>query len=68
MNTLKLKPEFLVKDGKRQYAILPYEQFEALRERLQDAEDLMELRKAKRAERGKPGIPLYEVKRRLKLA
>jgi hypothetical protein len=47
--------------------VLPYEEFLAIQERLADAEDLMELRKAKRAEGGKKSIPLAEVKRKLEL-
>ena len=43
---LKLHPEILVKDGKKQFAVLPYEEFLALQERLADADDLLELRKA----------------------
>lgn len=64
---LKLHPEILVKDGKKQFAVLPYEEFLALQERLADADDLLELRKAKRAEGKKRAIPLADVKRRLKL-
>ena len=44
---LKLHPEILVKDGKKQFAVLPYEEFLAVQERLADAEDLFELRDAK---------------------
>jgi hypothetical protein len=55
----------LVKDGKRQFAVLPYEQFVALQKCLSDAEDLLELRKAKRAEGKKRSIPLAQAKRRL---
>ena len=44
---MKLHPEILMKDGIKQFAILPYEEFVALQERLADAEDLLELRKAK---------------------
>jgi hypothetical protein len=64
---LKLHPEILVKDGKKQFAVLPYEEFEAIRERLADVEDLLELRRAKRSERRKKSIPLAQVKRELKL-
>jgi PHD/YefM family antitoxin component YafN of YafNO toxin-antitoxin module len=64
---LKLHPEVLVKNGKKQFVVLPYEEFLALQERLGDAEDLMLLRKAKRLERKKKSIPLAEVKRRLGL-
>ena len=64
---LTLHPEILVKDGKKQFAVLPYEEFLAVQERLADTEDLLKLRKAKRAEGRKPSIPLAEVKRKLRL-
>ena len=58
-------PEILVKNGKKQFAVLPYEEFLAVQERLADAEDLLELRRAKEAEGKKRSIPLAEVKRKL---
>ena len=64
---MTLKAKILVKDGKRQFAVLPYEQFVALQKRLADAEDLLQLRRAKRAEGKKRSIPLAEAKRRLGL-
>ena len=64
---LELHPEFLVKNGKKQFAVLPYEEFLALQERLADAEDLLDLRKAKRADGKKLSVPLSEVKRELDL-
>jgi hypothetical protein len=65
---LKLHPEILSKNGRKQFAVLPYEEFLALQERLADADDLLELRKAKRAEGNKKSIPLARVKRELGLA
>jgi len=62
---LKLHPEILTKNGKKEFAVLPYEEFLALQERLADAEDVLELRKAKRAEGKKKSIPLAEAKRKL---
>ena len=64
---LKLHPEILSKDGKKQFVVLPYEEFLAVQERLADADDLLELRKAKRAEGGKKSIPLAVGKRELGL-
>jgi len=64
---LKLHPEILVKDGQKQFAVLPYEEFLAVQERLADADDLLELRKAKRTEGRKRSVPLAEVKRQLGL-
>jgi PHD/YefM family antitoxin component YafN of YafNO toxin-antitoxin module len=64
---LKLHPEILVKNGKKHSVVLPYEEFLALQERLEEADDLLELRQAKRAERGKRSIPLAKVKQELGL-
>ena len=64
---LKLHPEILVKDGKKQFAVIPYDEYVALQKRLADAEDLLELRKAKRAVGKKRSIPLAQVKRELGL-
>jgi len=64
---LKLHPEILKKNGKNEFVVLPYEEFVALQELLADAEDLMELRKAKKQERKKTSIPLAEAKRELGL-
>jgi hypothetical protein len=65
--TLKLHPEILKKCGRKEFVVLPYEEFLAIQERLNDADDLMELRKAKRAEGRKRSIPLANVKRKLGL-
>ncbi len=48
--------------------MLPYEEFLAVQERLADADDLLELREARRAEAKKKSIPLATVKRELGLA
>ncbi len=64
---MKLHPEFLQKNGKKEFVVLPYEEFLAIQERLSDADDLMELRKAKRTEGQKKSIPLAEVKRKLRI-
>ena len=64
-NLLRLHPEILIKNGKKQFVVLPYEEFIELQERLADAEDLMILRKAKRSEGRRRSIPLAEVKRAL---
>lgn len=65
---ITLHPEILKKNGKKQFAVLPYEEFVALQEWLADMEDLLELRKTKRAEGRKRSVPLAEAKRRLGLA
>lgn len=64
---MKLHAEILEKNGKKEFVVLPYEEFLALQERLADAEDVLELRKAKRAESKNKSIPLADVKRKLRL-
>ena len=64
---MKLHPEILIKNGKKEFVVLTYEEFLAIQERLADAEDLLELRKAKREEEKTPTIPLTEVRRKLGL-
>jgi hypothetical protein len=63
-----MNAKILVKDGKRQFVVLPYEQFVAPQKRLSDAEDLLALRKANRADGKKRSIPLAEAKHRLGLS
>jgi hypothetical protein len=59
---MQLHPEFLTKDGKREFAVLPYEEFVALQEILADAADLIDLRAAKSQESSAVSAPLREVK------
>lgn len=66
-SVLKLHPQILVKDGNKQFAVLPYEEFVSLKERLEEMEALLELRKAKKAEGRKRSVPLSLVQRELGL-
>ena len=63
-----LHPKILSKNGKKQFAVLPYEEFLAFQSWLEDAEDLLALRKAKRAAGRKRSVPLTEAKRQLGIA
>ena len=64
---LKLNPEFLIKNNKKQFAILPYEQFIKIKECLEDLKDLKELRLARKKEKSKKGYTLQQVKTALKI-
>ncbi|MDM3853132.1 MAG: hypothetical protein PT120_12165 [Aphanizomenon gracile PMC649.10] len=48
---IELHPEFLTKNGEKQFAVLPYEEFLKIQELLEDLEDLRDLRDAKEEER-----------------
>ena len=62
---ISLHPEFLSKNGKKEFAVLPYEEFVRIEELLGILEDLRDLREAKQSEAQLPTVTLEEVKRRL---
>ena len=64
---LDLHPEILKKNGKSEFVVLPYEEFLAIQERLNDADDVLELRRAKAAEANEPMVSLSDAKRELGL-
>ena len=64
---IELHPEFLTKNGNKEFAVLPYEEFIMIQELLEDLEDLQDLREAKKEEEKTPSIPLDEVKQILNL-
>jgi len=65
---LQLNPEFLKKNGKPEFVVLPYEEFLLLQELLADLEDLQDLRQAKMDEKDAPSVSLAEVKAMLNLS
>jgi hypothetical protein len=68
MNRITLHPEILSKNGKKEFVVLPYEEFLALQELLDDVEDLLELRAAKREDGGETPLSLADAKKELGLA
>ena len=62
-----LNPELITKDGKLMFAVIPYEQFLAIKEMLEDFQDLQDLRAAKQEEYNQPAIALNDVKQMLDL-
>ncbi len=64
---IRLHPEYLTKDGKREFAVLPYEEFVALQEILADAADLIDLRSARAEEASAPSTSLSDAKKWLGL-
>jgi SUMO ligase MMS21 Smc5/6 complex component len=65
MSIPELHPEILTKNGRKEFAILPYEEFLALQEWLADVEDLLDLRATKEAEQNAPTVSLAEVESHL---
>ena len=62
-----LHPRIIEKNGSKQSVVLPYAEYIALREWIEDMEDLLELREAKRAEGNVPDRPLEEIAKELGL-
>ncbi len=65
MSRPELHPEILTKNGRKEFAVLPYEKFVALQEWLADVEDLLDLRAAKAVEYDAPTISLAEIESRI---
>jgi hypothetical protein len=59
------KAQIIKKDGKREFAIVPYADFLRMREELEDYEDLRCLRAAKKSEKKAPTMGLSALKKSL---
>ena len=62
-----LHVNYIEKNGKKKFVVIPYEEFIELQEQLADYEDLRELRKAKAEEADAPTVSLEEAKKRLNI-
>ena len=63
---MDLKPQIIKKDGKEEYAVLPYDDYLKIEQILEDYEDLIDLRKAKSETVNEPSIPFSEVEEIIK--
>ncbi len=57
--------QFIEKKGKKEFVVISIEEYERIRDTLEDYEDLIDLRKAKAKEKNKKVFTLNEVKRKL---
>jgi len=64
---LELHPEILERDGKKQFAVLPYEEFLAIQEILEDWDDFKAIEEAKSQDNGGPGYSSGEIRKVLGL-
>ena len=67
MEKVALHPEFITRKNRREFAVLPYAEFLALQELLNDYLDLRDLRKAKQREGKAKGLPLSEARKLLNI-
>jgi len=59
------KAQIIKKNGKKEFAVLPYADFVRIQEDLEDYEDLRRLREAKASEKKAPTVGLRDLKRSL---
>ena len=61
-----LHAQIIKKNGKKDYVVLPYEEFLKVQEELEDYNDLRSLREAKEAEKDSPTIGMAELKKKIR--
>ena len=59
-----LHPQIIEKNSKKEFVVLPYEEWLELQSVLEDAQDLLDLRQAKQDENSNPSRLIEEVKQR----
>lgn len=62
---MSIHPQVIEKDGRKEFVVLPYDEFLALQEQLEDYQDLMDLREAKRESQHEAAIPLESIRQQL---
>ncbi|MBA2593195.1 MAG: type II toxin-antitoxin system Phd/YefM family antitoxin [Pseudomonadota bacterium] len=62
---IELHPQIIEKDGKKEFTVLPYDEFVRVQEELEDYEDLRQLREAQEHDKEAPAITLAELKKDL---
>lgn len=58
---MTLHPQIIEKEGKKEFVIIPYEEFLLIQEALDDLDDLKELRKEKELSKTEPTRKLEDV-------
>jgi PHD/YefM family antitoxin component YafN of YafNO toxin-antitoxin module len=61
-----LHAQIIKKNGKKDYVVLPYEEFLKVQEELEDYDDLRSLREAKEMEKDAPTIGMAELKKKIR--
>jgi len=62
---MSIHPQVIEKEGKKEFVVLPYEEFLAIKENLEDYEDLKDLREAKAEEGDAPTARLSDIRAEL---
>ncbi len=61
---MELHPFFLEKNGKREFVVLPYDEFVPIEEMIEDAPDVRLFDEARRDSAGEPTLTAAEIKTR----
>jgi PHD/YefM family antitoxin component YafN of YafNO toxin-antitoxin module len=64
---MTLHPQIIEKKGKKEFVIIPYEEFLLIQEALDDLDDIRELRKEKELSKNEPTRKLDDVIKDLKI-
>ncbi len=59
---MSIHPQVIEKEGKKEFVVLPYEEFLAIKESLEDFEDLKDLRKAKTESSDESTVKLADIR------
>lgn len=62
---MSIHPQVIEKEGRKEYVVLPYEEFLAIKELLEDFEDLKDLREAKTASFAEKTAKLSDIREEL---
>lgn len=64
-DAMDIHPQIIMKDGKKEFVVLPYDEYLRLQEALEDYYDLQTLREEKASALHEPTRPLDEVLREI---
>ncbi|MBC2596415.1 type II toxin-antitoxin system Phd/YefM family antitoxin [Ruficoccus amylovorans] len=59
---MSIHPQIIEKEGKKEFVVLPYEEFLKIQEALNDFQDLQDLRAAKAEAEASPATPLHAIR------
>lgn len=62
---MSITPQIIEKEGKKEFVVLPYEEFLAMQEALEDFEDLKNLRDAKAIDGNESAVSLSSIRAKL---
>lgn len=65
---MNLHPQIIEKKGRKEFVVIPYEEYKALEELMHDYEDLNDLRTAKEESKNMESVPLNKVVSDLELS